>query len=686
MGGMTSCSSSNRVFDAAKIIDLCGLTGIGKTTAALHFGRWYAATGGTAGEVAVAEIRMGAYSAAEIVRAAIGASAADPLGRFAGRPGLLIVDDVDALPLEQRAALSDLFEQLVATGTKVLVTSYGAFWLEGAEQIRLGGMTDADMLAVLRDRLGRELDADTALAWRPVLDLANGNPLALHILVDWSLALPEQTAPALRGLVDDVLSGEVPPFPATARVALETWPQAFLTEADWQRLAAMLHRQRYVDINELLTLGQPSTPGSLADIETVTGDEWMELFARLCVGGLMWQAHDAYFELHPLFTASLMAGCGGAIVPERLRAIERSFVFIKNSVGWSIAREFNGGSQRQLSLKWAASEEGNLRHALELARRRGWWELTAGPVGALVLNYQATGRQRERADLIALLSADAVTPDGGPVGGRADLWRSVSEQRRNLARADGDLRGARVWADRLLSFARDTGSPSTIAVELVNLAGVEILLNDPACVDHLAEAESLADDTDDGRRQLAAVHYYLGMAYADVTTVFDLYRAYQEYGKSAELQHPGDHSSRAKCFSQQSAILMRAQSADPQLAAAFLAEALRLSVTALQLFPPENVADLAIVHGRIGQIYRMSGRWADALAYDTAARTLNEAAGETFGQALSRLNVALDLQGLGRLDDARVYAAAAAQVLAALGEKGRAGAEQARQLLAELGG
>jgi tetratricopeptide (TPR) repeat protein len=252
--------------------------------------------------------------------------------------------------------------------------------------------------------------------------------------------------------------------------------------------------------------------------------------------------------------------------------------------------------------------------------------------------------------------------------------------------ADGDLRAARQWADRLLAYHREDGNPNNIAVALLNLAMVEADLNDPACVDHLTEAGRLAEGTERRDQLLAAMHYHLGLAYQDVTAVRDLARAYQEYGLSAELQDPEDLTNRAKCVSQRAEILLQAQPDDPDLTARYRAEALRQSAAALDLFPAEDVADHAVVHERIGRICRMTGSWADALAHDTASRTLNEAAGDTFGQARSRLNVALDLQGLGRIDDARVYAAAAAHVFSSLGERGRAGAERAQRLLAELGG
>lgn len=59
----------------------------------------------------------------------------------------------------------------------MLVTSHAALWLDGAERIRLDGMADADMLALLGDRLGAPPDTRAVEACRPVLDLANGNPL-----------------------------------------------------------------------------------------------------------------------------------------------------------------------------------------------------------------------------------------------------------------------------------------------------------------------------------------------------------------------------------------------------------------------------------------------------------------------------------------------------------------------------
>lgn len=676
----------DRAFDTAKIISLHGLAGSGKTAVVRQFGRWYAATGGVPGEVVMTELTRSPSRTvpADPVSTAIGASGAELLGRFAWRPGLLIVDNVELPPSEE---LTDLLARLTAAGTKVLLTSHLAFELAGVTHIQLGPLTDADMVAVLGDRLGAEPDDRVAQAWRPVLDLANGNPLSLHVLADWCLALPEQSEAALRALTNDVLAGRVPALPTAARPVLETWPQYFLNQPDWRLLAVLLPFQRFASVQELQTLGRPDTPEHLTELEHVTDEQWSQEFLRLSVSGLVSEVRVGYFELHPLFAAALMAGCGGRIEQDWLEAIERSFTFIKGSAGFSIMREYGQGSQRQLSLKWAASEEHNLRHAVDVARRRGWWGRIDPPFDALALHYAATGRLREQAALVDLLAADAVGPDGGPVAGRVVLWADVSQKRQALAMADGDLPTARELAGRVLSHARATGSPLEVARALINLATVEIAMNDPSCADHLTEAGQATDGTAEPDRQiLAAMHYHLGMAYQRVTAIGDPGRAYEEYVKSAELQHPDDHTSQAKCLSQCADILLKAHPDDPELAASYLARAAELSATALRMFPREDAANQAIVHARVAEICRMTGRLADALSYDTAARALYEAAGDSYGQASSRLSVAVDLRGLGRLDDSKVYAAAAAQVFAAMGERGRDGAEQASQLLAELGG
>ena len=95
----------------------------------------------------------------------------------------------------------------------------------------------------------------------------------------------------------------------------------------------------------------------------MSGERWAKIFVALSVGGLMWQAHSAYFDLHPLFAPAVTAASGGGIDPERETRIARSFAFMMASIGFSIDEEFQAGTNRERNLHWATDQEHNLRHA-----------------------------------------------------------------------------------------------------------------------------------------------------------------------------------------------------------------------------------------------------------------------------------------------------------------------------------
>ena len=512
----------DRAFDTSAVIDLCGIAGSGKTATARQFVRWYAGTGGIAGDVVEVEIGLASGEATERILAALGGTVEEAVRRFAERPGVLFVNDVNAPPQDQRDRMNELFDRLTANGTRVLVTSHFAPWLQQAEHVRLGAMEVGDMVDLLRDRLGEPLEAGSLPAWRPVLDLANGNPLALEVLVEWCRKLPDREESSLRSLVDDVLSGDPPELPEHARRGLSVWPRSLVPTESWQQLLPLLHRQRFVEINELLAIGRPETPEHVSELEGVTGEEWAKLFIRLSVAGLMWQAHNTYFEIHPLFMSALVSGAGGVLDPERVGRIERSFAFMADSVGWSISKESEEGGNRERNLQWAASEEHNLRHAYELALRRGWIDLLGGCMEGLSIGYLHTGRRREWAALLEHTATQVVPVDQDPPAGSDDLWVQLVLWLNDLTLAKGDFQQARHLMERLVAHRRGGGGRD-LAVALLNLAAVERALDDPRCVEHLLEAQKLfgEEDADEVRSLIAGLHFHLGLAYQNVGAVRD---------------------------------------------------------------------------------------------------------------------------------------------------------------------
>lgn len=672
----------DRGFAQCPTIVITGMAGSGKTATARQFARWFEATGGVSGEVV--EVGIGRYlgQPGEVVLDALGGSVEAAL---ANPPALLIVDGLDAPAPEERDLLNDIFARLTAAGTRILVTANGAFWITGAEEVRLGGLTDGDMVDVLVDQLMEAIDEAALAAWRPVIDLANGNPLALQTLIGWA-GDTDQTPSALRALVDDVLGGQGPELPAAARESLELLAGYFLDAEDWLRLLVLLHRQRYADINQLLKMGQPGLPEHLEELEGVGGMQWAALFTRLSVAGLMWPAHDAYFELHPLFPSVLAEAVADVRDPARVARIERTFAFLMHSIGWSILEEHQSGKNYERNLQWAQSEEHDLRHALELATRRRWWDIVNGPLKGLYVHYRATGRRNEWSMLVRSAAEHAVAPDGAAMPEREDLWADVAPWLQDIAMTDRDFAEARKWGERLVAYWRSCDNSHNLALALINLAMAVRELDDPECLSQLEEAKGLLDEEDESERPLlAAIHFHLGLSYQTLLKHRDLPRATDEYGKSLELQPPQDDQRRAKCISQQAQVALQAALEDPNGPnAQSLTEAWQLSMKALDRFPSTALDDHAVVRERLGRIARVLGDCEAALSHDLAARDFLERMGDTSGQARSRYNVALDMQGLGRIEDALVYAIAAESVFASLGEAGQEGRSLAKSLCEEL--
>jgi hypothetical protein len=287
---------------------------------------------------------------------------------------------VNAPPIEERARFDAAVAQLVAAGAKVLVTSHTANWVTGALQFRIEPLREVDAIDLLAAELGHQLDEATLAAWRPVLGCAGGNPLALQTLTGWAKDLPELTPDSLRDLVDNLVAGQSPPLSEPAELKVSLWPGALLGAQDWDHLVAVLHHQRYFELDHLRRLGLPDCPVRIPEL-TDSMEVWAPLAGASSATGLMWQAHDTYFEIHPLLPAAVAAHV--QLDADRAMRWEHGWVWVAGMLGYSMINEYESGRQRALTLKWAASEELNLRYALDRALLRGWWDLVDGVASGL---------------------------------------------------------------------------------------------------------------------------------------------------------------------------------------------------------------------------------------------------------------------------------------------------------------
>jgi len=104
----------------------------------------------------------------------------------------------------------------------------------------------------------------------------------------------------------------------------------------------------------------------------------------------------------------------------------------------------------------------------------------------------------------------------------------------------------------------------------------------------------------------------------------------------------------------------------------------------LDLLAHDAVNDLAVTPNQLGNIYDAAGNLGQALAHYRKGIGYNEAAGDTYGAALTRYNVALALPRRGRFANAKDYAVAALLGFEAYGEGAKEKVLKTLKLIADI--
>jgi tetratricopeptide (TPR) repeat protein len=115
-----------------------------------------------------------------------------------------------------------------------------------------------------------------------------------------------------------------------------------------------------------------------------------------------------------------------------------------------------------------------------------------------------------------------------------------------------------------------------------------------------------------------------------------------------------------------------------------LNEALEYYNEALDLLPSNAVNDLAVVHNQLGHVYHYAGELDRALHHYNKGIQYYEAAGNLFGAAQTRYNVALDLAQAGRFGDALLYAQAALRNYETYDKRAAKEIKETKDLIAEI--
>jgi tetratricopeptide (TPR) repeat protein len=477
---------------------------------------------------------------------------------------------------------------------------------------------------------------------------------------------------------------------------------AAFTEEERRTLALLHHFQGFVDVDALTWMGDTSDEWHVPAIAGLTREQAIALLDRAAEVGLLAAYGGGAYRIHPAlpwFFRQLYQ----QYYPDDAPA--RAFVEALGALGDYYHRQYEGGNRDVIAALNA--EEANLLHARRLAQQHGWYHRITSTMQGLHMLHVHTGRRAEWRRLVEEIVPLFVNPaSDGPLPGREEQWSLVMQYRVWL------LREARQWAAaaRLqglrTDYNRQRAAPllalppeqldalqrnrlRSLAVSVEMLGHLQREQSDAACVASYQESYELSLRI--GDQPLAAIcAFNLGHAYKDVPALRDLAQAEYWYKRDLELTPESDRLGRGKTQGSLGLVARERfkealQAGEPE---AVLREHLNAALQAYQqkqqLDPPDAVDEWAITHNQLGVIYRQAGQTEQAVAHYRESIRYKEQAGNLYGAAGTRYNVAATYAQAGRFDDALLFARAALANFEQFGPAAGDWIERARGLVAEI--
>lgn len=470
-------------------------------------------------------------------------------------------------------------------------------------------------------------------------------------------------------------------------------------------MLALLHFfQGFVDVKAFEYMGDPKFAEwvnqenktndyhSLPELANLNLQSLISIFNRAAEVGLLTAHSGGYYSIHPAlpwYFKNLFDEYYGeepSAVSNQQSAdhqppatsnqllATRSFVETMGQLSNFYTQQYVGGNRDAISQLTA--EEPNLLHARRLARVHGWWDALTSTMQGLDTLYDHTGRRAEWKRLVEEIVPDLVDPTTDlPLRGREEQWGLVTEYRVRLAQEARQWDEAERWQRVLVNDGRKNAAPfltlppeslndsqkyvvRTLAVSLEQLAIIMREEGKAECVEPSKEAITLHQKLGDHATEAISA-FNLGHAYKNLPTLRDLAQAEGWYQRSLDLLDERDRLGRGKCLITLGIVAherfknARKANAPNDELLKHLNNAVRFYRQAIDLLPPNAVNDLAVTHNGLGIIYDDAGDLDRALHHDNEAIRYFESAGNFYGTAGTRRNVALALRDAGRLSDAR---------------------------------
>jgi tetratricopeptide (TPR) repeat protein len=749
----------DRAFDTQQVVLLHAFAGAGKTSTAAELARWYQATGGlhhpalgagpvlwssfehhlsldrlldTVGEAFSPLLEAnGIHWQALTDRAQRQGLVVDLLAQV---PVLWVWDNVEPITgfppgtksawttVEQvqiAALLRDLAQQ---THCKVLLTSRRdeRRWLgDLPARVELPPMPMRERLQLAQALAARRGNLTPNLDWRPLLRYTAGNPLTITVLVSQALRDNLTTTSDLQAFMGRLHAGEqelelgedeVLGRSRSLAASLSYGFSHAFTGSERAQLAVLHLFRDTVDVDALGLMGDPNLNGddALPELAEFSRETGLALLGRAAEIGLLSALGDGYYSIHPAlpwyFATIYTAIFGQLDAPSAQRAVRayiHTFALLSNE--YHNLRESGRGDP----IPALRIEEGNLRHALSLARQAQLWGDVSSCMQSLHILYEVTGRDGEWARLVSDVTPDFVDlATDGPLPGREDDWVLIISYRQRLARNALDWPTATRLQQALATWYRDNAAtalatpPSelnarqrnqirNLAVILEQLAHILRRQDDASCLSYYLEGLSFAQRIQD-RPEECRLASGLGNTYTAVSSLRDLAKAERWHQRSLDLEPEENRIGRGQSFAALALVAYerfvdaRTARQGEQVLLKHLNAALHGFQQALNLFPADDLSDIAAAQIHLGNVYAQVGDIRQALYHYQQSIKLEEARGDIYSAGGSRYNMALLLRADGRPGDALLYARAALLDFERVGPGAAQDAADARDLITEL--
>jgi tetratricopeptide (TPR) repeat protein len=730
----------DRAFDGSDVVLLSGSAGSGKTATATEFASWYRETGGLANgatPVILFTSLQPELSCQQIVdRAAkdILEAQGQDCGSWSESPAnerrrafnalvtsvsiLWIWDQLDAVynnpPSSAQASwdgselrdLGNLLRDLDRTGAKVLVTSRSNKhpWIgQSLARVRLSPMSEYDCLELIQVvAASHDRRIDEAGDWRPIIEFASGNPLALVVLVSQALREEMLTRAAIIEFVTRLMAGFESGLQADSAVSEST--AAFLaigysfrhafSSAENRQLALLYLFQGFVDSRVLTSVHR----GLLGELSEDYGDgtEIVRLLERAARAGLLALRGTGLYSIHPalaIHLRSMFVAAYGDLSDIRVASVVRNAASAVATRAEDCWRSYKDGNLAIVgSLRM---EESNLLYYRRLSRENGWWTQVIQIMNGIWTLYEHTERLAEWSTLVDEIAVDVVdSMSGGPKLGLERAWDWVTRYRVNIAirsrrydfaasllaslaeYASGRVGPMLEWVPNLrLNAESESGEWLATLAEAKTLLGQVLIAQEaPERFRVLEEALSLWAVLDDAQGQANAA-FELGNGFM-AASARDLDRASYWYQRGLELVDTRDPLRQKLFYVQLGQVASyrledllenSSRSGDSETfksdAFGYLQAALGAYFRVLDLTPSDDLAGLGMIHRELGNLglrgtrgLRAMGLIDSAVSHYQMATDCFDRAGDRQSAGITRHNMALMLAEEGRLAEALKWA------------------------------